>query len=234
MRTPDNVTPDTMLRLEAAAALAFPDGSMSAGSPAASGHAGHLTIYRIAGKDFTTLNDIEEMKTACRVPAKRPDCGSDQPAKTGPKSTSSSMAARKQALAAAKATLREPNVLRSLPQGQARPEGRRGGGDPNAVKVADAISTYWTENIAQSCRGQKPSASDWTTCSTSSGSMSLPNSTAPCSASTSSSAASSLPPVVIWRTWRRRSTGTCATRSAVQSSNSARFCLMLQKHETAG
>ena len=26
---PDNVTPDTMLRLEAAAALAFPDGSMS-------------------------------------------------------------------------------------------------------------------------------------------------------------------------------------------------------------
>jgi hypothetical protein len=106
----DNVTPATMLRLEAAAALGFPDGSMSAGALRRQAAVGHLAIYRIAGKDYTTLNDIEGMKTACRVPAKVPDCGSDQPAKIGPKSMSSSMQARKQALAAAKATLREPSA----------------------------------------------------------------------------------------------------------------------------
>jgi len=66
----DNVTPATMLRLEAAAALGFPDGSMSAGALRRQAAVGHLAIYRIAGKDYTTLANIEEMKTTCRVPAK--------------------------------------------------------------------------------------------------------------------------------------------------------------------
>ena len=52
---PDNVTSDTMLRLEAAAALGFPDGSMPVAALRREAQAGHLTIYRIAGKDFTTL-----------------------------------------------------------------------------------------------------------------------------------------------------------------------------------
>jgi hypothetical protein len=68
----DNVTPATMLRLEAAAALGFPDGSMSAGALRRQAAVGHLAIYRIAGKDYTTLANIEEMKTTCRVPAKGP------------------------------------------------------------------------------------------------------------------------------------------------------------------
>jgi hypothetical protein len=42
--------------------------------------------------------------------AKAPDYGSDQPARTAPKSTSSSMEERRQAQAAARATLREPNA----------------------------------------------------------------------------------------------------------------------------
>ena len=61
-----------MLRLQAAAALGFPDGSMSAGALRRQARAGRLAIYRIAGKDYTTLNDIEGMKTACRVQSKGP------------------------------------------------------------------------------------------------------------------------------------------------------------------
>jgi ABC-type sugar transport system substrate-binding protein len=37
---------------------------------------------RIAGKDFTTLAAIQEMMEKCRVPAKVPVFGSDQPAET--------------------------------------------------------------------------------------------------------------------------------------------------------
>jgi hypothetical protein len=62
-----------MLRLEIAAQIAFPDGSMSVSAMRREAAAGHLTIYRIAGKDFTTLADIEEMKTRCRVQAKGHD-----------------------------------------------------------------------------------------------------------------------------------------------------------------
>jgi hypothetical protein len=109
-KVPDTVAPGTMLRLDVAAELAFPDGSVSVAALRREAAAGHLTIYAIAGKHFTTLTNIQEMKTKCRVPVRAPDCGSDQPAKTEPKSTSSSMEARKQAQAAAKATLLVRNV----------------------------------------------------------------------------------------------------------------------------
>jgi hypothetical protein len=67
---PDSAGPDTMLRLEAAAALAFPDGSMTVASLRREAAAGRLAVFRIAGKDFTTLADVLEMKSKCRVPAK--------------------------------------------------------------------------------------------------------------------------------------------------------------------
>src|SRR5882724_3089208 len=60
---PDVVAPNTKLRLEAAARIAFPDGSISVSALRRESAAARLTIYRIAGKDFTTLADIEEMKT---------------------------------------------------------------------------------------------------------------------------------------------------------------------------
>jgi hypothetical protein len=62
--------PNAMLRLETAARVAFPDGSVKASGLRTEAAAGHLTIYRIAGKDFTTLADIEGMKKQCRVQAK--------------------------------------------------------------------------------------------------------------------------------------------------------------------
>ena len=51
------VTPDMPLRLAAAAALAFPDGSMTASGLRREAARGRLVIERIAGKDYTTLGE---------------------------------------------------------------------------------------------------------------------------------------------------------------------------------
>jgi hypothetical protein len=37
---------------------------------------GRLVVERIAGKDYTTLANIERMRELCRVEAKAPGCGS--------------------------------------------------------------------------------------------------------------------------------------------------------------
>ncbi|OSI74982.1 hypothetical protein BSZ21_05345 [Bradyrhizobium canariense] len=65
-----NVAPDAPLRLSIAAKLAFPDGSMTASGLRREAARGRLRIWRIAGKDFTTLNEIKRMMELCRVPAK--------------------------------------------------------------------------------------------------------------------------------------------------------------------
>src|SRR5262245_4650775 len=69
------VAPDQPLRLSTAAALAFPDGSMTASGLRREADRGRLAIERIAGKDFTTLTAIAEMREKCRVPAKVQGCG---------------------------------------------------------------------------------------------------------------------------------------------------------------
>jgi hypothetical protein len=85
---PETVTPTTPLRLEVAARLGFPDGSMSASALRRLAVSGQLDHERIAGKLFVTLNAISEMRSRCHVPAKAPgyicpkpkkgdnDCGS--------------------------------------------------------------------------------------------------------------------------------------------------------------
>src|ERR1700734_119368 len=72
----DQIKPDTPLRLGVAAALAFPDGSMTASGLRREGARGRLVVERIAGKDYTTLANIERMRELCRVQIKGPDCGS--------------------------------------------------------------------------------------------------------------------------------------------------------------
>jgi hypothetical protein len=69
---PDKVTPDTPLRLSIAAAIAFPDGSMTGAGLRREADRGRLVIERVAGKDFTTLANIERMRELCRVEAKVP------------------------------------------------------------------------------------------------------------------------------------------------------------------
>ena len=58
----DEVKPDTPLRLGVAAALAFPDGTMTASGLRREAARGRLIIERIAGKDYTTSANIERMR----------------------------------------------------------------------------------------------------------------------------------------------------------------------------
>ena len=64
---------DAPLRLSVAASVAFPDGSMTASGLRREAARGRLLIERIAGKDYTTLENIERMREACRVQAKDRD-----------------------------------------------------------------------------------------------------------------------------------------------------------------
>jgi len=106
-----HVGPDTPLRLSIAAALAFPDGSMSASGLRREAARGRLVIERIAGKDFTTLANIERMRELCRVEAKVPGSTSAERVPTEEEVThqsgSSATEAAKRAQAVLHATLLE-------------------------------------------------------------------------------------------------------------------------------
>jgi hypothetical protein len=71
------VKDDEPLRLDVAAKLAFPDGSMTASGLRKENAKGRLVIERIAGKDYTTLNDIKDMRKLCRL-ERVPAYGSSQ------------------------------------------------------------------------------------------------------------------------------------------------------------
>jgi len=74
-RPPVHVDPNTPLRLDVAAALAYPDGSMTASGLRKEAGRGRLAIERVAGKHYTTLRAIEDMRALCRVPQKEPVSG---------------------------------------------------------------------------------------------------------------------------------------------------------------
>jgi hypothetical protein len=61
---------DTPLRLALAAKVGFPDGSVSVSALRREASRGRLIIERIAGRDYTTLRQIEAMRELCRVGAK--------------------------------------------------------------------------------------------------------------------------------------------------------------------
>lgn len=71
------IGPDVPLRLADAAEIAFPFGGMTASGLRREGRRGRLVVERIAGKDFTTLRHIEEMRERCRDQQKAPDYGSN-------------------------------------------------------------------------------------------------------------------------------------------------------------
>src|SRR5215213_926809 len=70
-----NVRPDDPLRLDVAAALAYPDGSMTVSGLRKEAGKGRLIIERTAGKDYTTLAEIQRMREKCRVEVKERDSG---------------------------------------------------------------------------------------------------------------------------------------------------------------
>jgi hypothetical protein len=71
-----NVKPDDPLRLAVAAAVAYPDRSMTASGLRREAARGRLVIERTAGKDYITLADIAEMRRLCRGLVKVPTYGS--------------------------------------------------------------------------------------------------------------------------------------------------------------
>ncbi|WP_210184725.1 hypothetical protein [Bradyrhizobium sp. LMTR 3] len=100
---PENVSATDMLRLEVAARIAFPDGSMSASALRREAAGGRLTIYPIRNKHFTTLAHIEEMQQLCRAQAKVQGSRSSRPEAAPPCGTFATDSAPS-ALAALKAT----------------------------------------------------------------------------------------------------------------------------------
>ena len=110
----EDIAPDTPLRLHVAATLAFPDGSMTASGLRKELARGRLLIERIAGKDYTTIANIERMRQLCRVQAKAPGYGCGQPDEKAVVSSpmpsgSSSTAADRSPQAALKARLAKLN-----------------------------------------------------------------------------------------------------------------------------
>src|SRR5215217_7992892 len=107
---------DTPMRLSKAARLAFPDGSVTATALRKEAKRGRLVIERIAGRDFTTMQHIEEMRKKCRVEPKAPAFTSGNGSGLQDRgSGSSSTEAFKSARAAAKMTAlklkrRSPNT----------------------------------------------------------------------------------------------------------------------------
>jgi hypothetical protein len=107
----DKITADTPLRLAAAAAIAYPDGSMTASGLRREAKRGRLVIERTAGKDYTTLGAIERMRELCRVEPTARVSGLKKPNET-PMETlpimpagASRTAAENTALAAARTTV---------------------------------------------------------------------------------------------------------------------------------
>jgi hypothetical protein len=77
------VSPDAPLRLGIAAGLAYPDGSMTASGLRKEAGRGRLAIECVAGKDYTILRAIAEMRKKCLLEPKGRGSGvgrnADQP-----------------------------------------------------------------------------------------------------------------------------------------------------------
>ena len=155
------LTPTTPLRLKVAAALAFPDGSMSEKALWEMGHAGKLTVEVIRGKLYTTLADIEEMRSLCRVQAKVPEFLL-LPARKGHEAgyvirdSVNGRRVEKPCEGDGKTDLAEAQKqLAAYITGKHDPEAGRKG-DANRVILADAISVYTTKHVEK--KAARPNA----------------------------------------------------------------------------
>jgi hypothetical protein len=103
---PQSDDDDLPLRLSVAAARAFPDGSMKAAGLRREHERGRLKIERIAGRDYTTMREIREMRVKCLVQPKVQG-STDEGAAVEKSSGSFETANTKKAQAALSATLKE-------------------------------------------------------------------------------------------------------------------------------
>jgi hypothetical protein len=113
----DEIGGDVPLRLDHAAEVAFPDGTMTAAMLRRQANRGNLAVERIAGKLYTTLADIREMRRRCREEQKAPGSGfsrngdpeatSNEP--SGASLTTEDISAAQDALRRTVAALRKPS-----------------------------------------------------------------------------------------------------------------------------
>ena len=144
----EEIGPDTPLRLGVAAALAFPDGSMTASGLRRESARGRLVIERIAGKDYTTLT-IERMRDLCRVEVKDRDFGCARPNTTGKvtspttpfgiSKTANTERARDAALMIVE-TLKKPSLTTS--RASTSPKPKPVSVPPAAIPVGDVLALY--------------------------------------------------------------------------------------------
>ena len=147
MVDPTSVAPNTPLRLDIAAKLAFPDGSMTASGLRREIAKGRLTVETIAGKQYTTLANVEEMRGLCRTKPNPPDSGSET---SGERSSGTSlMTDAKSQLAAALMTARG---LKKSSRNTSRPASSRrhdSGRDPAAITIAEILNIYQQDRGAK-------------------------------------------------------------------------------------
>ena len=148
--SPENIGPDTPLRLQDAVRLAFPAGGMTVSGLRTEATRGRLKYWRIAGKIFTTLAAIAEMREQCRVqpgarlwlrPEKRNLDGSLRERavwviRDGPSKISTSCAAEDRAGA--------ERALGDYLASKYRPNRGRGR-HPSEILIADVLAIYLTD-----------------------------------------------------------------------------------------
>jgi hypothetical protein len=89
MIKPNGIDLDTPLRLRDAVKIAFPLGGMTVSGLRREIKRERLTVEIIAGKQFVSLRQLEEMRVKCRVEAKAQGSGSSQPEKAWTEKSSS-------------------------------------------------------------------------------------------------------------------------------------------------
>ena len=103
---------DIPLRLAMAAKLAFPGGGMTASGLRRERDRQRLVTEIIAGKEYTTLRNIQQMRVKCRAQPKDQDCGSNLRSETSRENSSGAkpgpleMERKRSALAALELTAR--------------------------------------------------------------------------------------------------------------------------------
>jgi hypothetical protein len=100
-----SVTPTDWITLDTAAALAFPDGTVSVNVLRAQRDKGRLDTWRLGRREYTTLEAVNRMKQQCHAEPRQPASGSVNE-KVGLPCSSSSIVDGKSAQAAALASVK--------------------------------------------------------------------------------------------------------------------------------
>jgi hypothetical protein len=143
------VTPDTALLLSVAAAIAFPDRSVSAAKLKAQADAGKLATERIGRRYYTTLRAIGEMREKCRVDPRDHAYGCGRPGMTPAETSPTRRHGVSETLDIAAARVAAQTTLEELRENlrgtsQASTSGKRHGGTVVPIKSRSRMSSHST------------------------------------------------------------------------------------------